>query len=170
MNRTGIGRQTLAGWLALGGMGFLLAAPVAAQDPALQVIINHSSSTVTMAQLKEWMNPATVTVYNPVYERIMSYDGFWLNQLLAALHVDLEEEDLIFQSADGYATSLVADEVGQKKWLLAYIETGGLWTPLPHRTSAATPAPWYLIGISPESFKETPWPYQVTTVKAQSSF
>lgn len=135
----------------------------AAEDPALNIVAG-SARTVKRSDLEKKIIPAEITVYSPVYQRPMTYQGFWLDELLAAAGIRLGEEDVVFESSDGYGTSLSADEVGKKKWLVAYGESGG-WTPLPERKSPTFPGPWYVVGRYTGSYQEFPWPYQVVTLK-----
>ena len=133
-------------------------------DPKLDVFVSGSTRTIMLADLKQHLQPVQLTVVNPAYEHTMTYEGFWLDDLLKYLEVKLGQEDIVFQCADGYGSSLFADEVGKKQWLLAYGEPHG-WTPLPDHTPDLQPGPWYLIGRDPASFKKTPWPYQVVGIK-----
>ncbi len=144
------------------------AAPITVET-ALQVIIAGSSQTVTLSQLQKQLPSENLTVYSPVYGRLMTYQGFWLDQLLQTLKIDLGERDVVFQSADGYGTSLSAGEIGKEKWLLAYGEPHG-WTPLPQHKPPALPGPWYLVGRDTNSYKETPWPYQVVAIKIRGDW
>jgi hypothetical protein len=118
--------------------------------------------------LRKRLPTAEVTVYNPDYRRTITYQGFWLDQVLGLFNRPGDE--LVFKCADGYTTVLPRPGVGVKKWLLAYGEKGGTWTPLVHDGKTLSPGPWYVVGTSSDSFKEFPWPYQVVTLEMTHSW
>jgi hypothetical protein len=133
------------------------------------LFVSESTRTISLEALQQDIHPTTLTVYNPAYKRTMTYTGFWLDQVLKILNVKLGQQDIVFQCDDGYGTSMSADEVGRRKWLMAYAEPGG-WTPLPNHAPPAGPGPWYVVGRDPESFKQTPWPYQVVGIKIRADW
>jgi hypothetical protein len=151
------------------GAGLLLAQPGMAAERALEVLVAGSTRTISLADLQRQLQPARLTVYNPAYQRSMTYDGFWLDQVLKILNIKLGGQELVFECKDGYGTSFFADEVGLRKWLMAYNELGG-WTPLPHHAPPMSPGPWYVVGSDPNSFKKSPWPYQVTGIKVRGDW
>jgi len=138
-------------------------------DPVLQIIVSGSTRTVTRLELEKEITPAELTVYSPVYQRPMTYQGFWLDQVLKAVHVRLSDQDVVFEASDGYGTSLAPEEVGKEKWLLAYGEPGG-WTPLPERNNPTFPGPWYVVGRDTSSYQEFPWPYEVVAIKIRADW
>jgi hypothetical protein len=131
---------------------------------ALKIIAAESTQIVTKTELAQRLTPAEITVYSPVYQNPMTYRGFWLDEILNALHVHLTNEELVFQCDDGYGTSLPASDVGQQKWLVAFGEPQG-WTPLPGRHKPTFPGPWYVVSRETSSYKDFPWPYQVVAIK-----
>ena len=151
------------------GVGLLLAQAASASEPVLQVIVSGSTRTLTLAELQQQLPSTQLTVYNPAYKRSLTYMGFWLDQVLKVQKIKLGHQEVVFLCADRYGTSFSADEVGRRKWLMAYGEPGG-WTPLPDHASPVTPAPWYVIGRDPNSFKKSPWPYQVVGIKIQGDW
>jgi len=150
--------------LACLGAGLAQADEAIRGELALKIVSNGSTQIVTKTQLARQLSPAEITVYSPVYDRPMTYQGFWLDDILNASHVHLIEEDLVFQCADGYGTSLPAADIGKQKWLVAFGEPQG-WTPLPERNRPTFPGPWYVVGRETSSYKDFPWPYQVVTIK-----
>jgi TPR repeat protein len=140
-----------------------------ALEPTLEIVVSGSTRTITLAELERRLHSVQLTVYNPAYKRSMTYEGFWLDQILDILKVKLGRQDVVFRCADGYGTSMAADEIGRQKWLMAYAEPQG-WTPLPGHAPPMLPGPWYVIGRDPDSFKQTPWPYQVVEIRIQGDW
>jgi len=135
-------------------------------EPALKIVTEASTQVVTQSQLAGRLSPAEITVYSPVYQSQMTYQGFWLEQILQTLRIHPAEQDIVFVSADGYETSMPVGDIGKEKWLVAFGEPRG-WTPLPERHQLTTPGPWYVVGREASSYQEFPWPYQVTAIKIQ---
>jgi hypothetical protein len=142
----------------------------ASPGPTLGLAVDGSSATLALSSLRSYLPLAELTVYNPVYKKKMHYQGFWLDELLACLHIHPKERDVVFQAADSYATALAAGEIGKRRWLVAFGEKSGQWTPLPDRKPTATPAPWYVVGATLESFKDFPWPFQVIKIQIRDTF
>src|SRR5262249_17454566 len=77
--------------------------------PVLQVIFTNAgtSQSVTRAELEKRLSPAQVTVMSPVYGHPITYQGFWLDQVLRSLHIDAAEQEIQFQCADGFGAALM---------------------------------------------------------------
>ena len=142
----------------------LWAAEAPEANPVLEIAAGGSTQKVTKAELQAILAPVEWTVYSPVYQRQMTYEGFWLEDIFSARHVSAAGTDIVFKCADGYGTSLSASEVGEHKWLVAFGEPQG-WTPLPERNVLTLPGPWYVIGREASSYQETPWPYRVVAIE-----
>jgi hypothetical protein len=143
---------------------------VPAPEAVLQIVLPGSTRSVTRAELEKKITPAEITVYSPIYQRPMTYQGFWLDEILNTFHIHLSgEDDLVFQCDDGYGTSLPASEVGRQKWLVAFGEPQG-WTPLPERHTPTFPGPWYIVGRDSGSYQQFPWPYQVVAIKIRGDW
>jgi len=136
-----------------------------AKEPSLEVVVNGSPQTVTVADLERRIAPNVLGVYNPAYKRSMTYEGFWLDEIFETMKAGFKDKDIVIQCADDYFTSMTSGELGHHQWLLAFQEKGGGWTPLPGHNSVVSPAPWYLVGSSSDSFKAFPWPYKVVRFK-----
>ena len=148
----------------------LAAAPVVGRcDARLLLDVEGSTRSVTLADLRRSLKVETCSTTNPVYQKKMTYEGFWLDDLLPVLRLPLDQ-DIGFEAVDGYGTSLSQQEIGRHRWLLAFGEKGGGWTPLPRHKKGVTPGPWYLVGASPESFKEVEWPYGIVKIKMTKDF
>jgi len=150
---------------------FNLIRPVeATEDPSLTIVIGKAEQTITKTELAKRLMPAEITVYSPVYQRPMTYQGFWLDDILSTFHAAIPEDgDIAFQSTDGYGTSMTAHELGRQKWLVAYGQPEG-WAPLPERKMRTLPGPWYVVGRESSSYREFPWPYQVTAIKIRGEW
>ena len=147
-----------------------IASFVGAAEPELKIISGGSTQSITRAELGRKLQAAQITVYSPVYQRQMTYEGFWLDEIFRALHASLGDQDISFECADHYGTSMPAGDVGEKKWLVAYGELPGLtWTPLPERHALTLPGPWYVVGRDPSSYNDFPWPYQVISIQVSGS-
>jgi len=133
---------------------------------ALTVQIAADTKTFTLPALRRALPVATVRVYNPAYEREMTYRGFWFDDVLRVARFPMSSEHIAISVAckDGYIAVMAPVDVGKHRWLLAFEEAGGGWTRLHHGRENVSPAPWYLVGIDKKSFETTPWPYQVTTI------
>ena len=148
----------------------MAAALVVASEPTFQVIVTSAASfTVSLSDLRKSLMVVACKVNSPVYKKPMTYRGFWLEDVLQTLHLSAHKE-IGFESADGYGTAISSQEIGKNNWLLAFSETDGGWTPLPGHKEVRTPGPWYLVGKTPASYKETPWPYGVTKIKILKEF
>jgi hypothetical protein len=139
------------------------------QGAVLELVVSGSTRTVTQADLEKRLGTARLTVYSPVYQRPMTYQGFWLDEILEAYHIRLSEQDLVFESTDGFGASLSGDEIGRQKWLVAYGDPQG-WTPLPERNKPTLPGPWYVVGRDPSTYNSFPWPYQVFALKVRADW
>jgi hypothetical protein len=143
---------------------------VHAEDDPVLTIEAAKTRKITKSELLKSVTPNQVTLYSPVYQHSMTYEGFWLDEVLTALHVHLtNEDDVVFQCEDGYGTSMPVTDIGKQKWLVAYGEPGG-WTALPERKKPTLPGPWYVVGRDPGSYQEFPWPYQVIGIKIRGDW
>ena len=91
-----------ASFVLLGLAGAVLADQKVGEEPSLKIEIGGSARTVTKAELAGRISPQEITLYSPVYQRPMTYQGFWLDEVLKVAHVSLGEQDVVFESSDGY--------------------------------------------------------------------
>jgi hypothetical protein len=157
------------GFFILAAVLLLSHCPVQA-DETLEKRLEVQVALAPPYYLRQHITEATLKVFNPVYQKEMTYKGFWLDEILKLEKVKVGDRDIVFHASDGYTTALAAGELGRRRWLLAYGEANGSWTPLPNRKTVVSPAPWYLVGTSSESFKSFEWPFQLTAVTVRPSF
>ncbi len=158
-------------------IAFLGAQSVPPATPAsptlLPISTPHQTTTLSLEALQKEMKIATLKTHNPSYQgRELTYVGFWFEDILQKVHIDKRPADLeiVIICRDGYTTVLPASQIGHHKWLLAFNETSGAWTPLPNDGLFVSPGPWYLVGTKKETFGDFPWPYQVVAIRAFSGF
>jgi len=158
--------------MALGTEQMLLAAaPPAPPKVFLQLDIGRDKQIISLDDLKKQLPSATVKVFNPSYRRKLVYRGFWMEDILRATHFPTGKgSQIVFICRDGYTAFLSNDWIKKHKWLLAYGEASGPWTPLIQGSQIISPGPWYLVGSKKESFGDFPWPYAVVAIKSVSNW
>lgn len=146
---------------------------VVAGAPPATFSINEES----IAQLSKQHSLAYAEVNDPVYKRMQRYQGFWLADVLKDLdHRDRPDADIYvrFRCKDGYLPIMPLTRALRGKALIAIRDMnasqGERWQPLLENGSPSTPAPSYLVWISPPGDpEEYPWPYQMTAIELISS-
>jgi hypothetical protein len=153
------------------GPGAFCAAPPKPPPVVLRISTLLSTRAVSLEDLEKKLVPATVKVFNPSYQQKMAYRGFWLEDVLRTFEFPKSSQaQIVFICRDGYTEVLSNGWVGRHKWLLAYEETSGSWTPLVQGRQAISPAPWYLVGSKQSSFGDFPWPYAVVGIKSLNNW
>ncbi|MCB0083850.1 MAG: ABC transporter substrate-binding protein, partial [Caldilineaceae bacterium] len=122
----------------------------AVASPQLTLSNGDETATFSLAELKEMLPVATVTVEDLVYERSKTYEGFWLTDLLDQVDLMHTAGDmLLFRAADGYEirVDMAAIQQTQPQALVAFrdVEAAAGWEPFPKGKSTLTPAPFYLV-------------------------
>lgn len=131
----------------------------------------------SIAQLRKHHPLASAEVNDPVYKRHQRYQGFWLRDVLKDLDSrGHPESDLYvrFRCKDGYLPIMPLARAMEGKALIAIRDAnapqGEDWQPVPERGASSTPAPSYLVWISPPGDPdEYPWPYQMVAIELVSS-
>jgi hypothetical protein len=135
----------------------------------LNIQIGNAQQTLSLDDLIKRIPSDTVKVFNSSYQRKLAYRGFWIEDIIRTLNVP-KKAQIIFICRDGFTTFLPDSAIKKHKWLLAYMETSGQWTPLVQTKETIFPGPWYLIGSKKESFVEYPWPYAVVALRIINSW
>ncbi len=144
-----------------------------AETPLAVLPLNEES----IAQIRKQHPLASVEVDDPVYKRKQRYQGFWLRDLLEHLSRGGQPESEVyvrFRCKDGYLPLMPLIRALGGKGLLAIRDAaapqGEDWQRLPGSAPPATPAPGYLVWLSPAGDpEEYPWPYQITAIELVSS-
>ena len=131
----------------------------------------------SIAQMRQQHPLVSAEVEDPVYHRKRRYQGFWLRDVLKDLTVGRRSEaDLYvrFRCKDGYLPTMPLARAMGGKGLIAIREAnapqGKDWQPLPGSGISSTPAPSYLVWVSPPGDpEEYPWPYQMVAIEIVSS-
>ena len=131
----------------------------------------------SIAQVRKQHQFAIADVNDPVYKGEQRYRGIWLVDILKDLHEDSRPESetyVRFRCKDGYAPMMPLARALRGKGLVAFRDTGASggqdWRPLPGGETSATPAPSYLVWVSPPGDPEQyPWPYQMVAIELVSS-
>lgn len=130
---------------------------------------NAAEVALSLPKLQKRLQPAQLTVNDPVYRTRKTYEGFWLHDVLKLEGV-LEHpgDELVLKCADGYAPTLPWKQIRKGHGLLAFREVGRAegWEKFQQGKKTITPAPFYLIWAEADS--SLPWPYQVVSVSAVS--
>src|SRR4051794_15023056 len=150
-----------------------LAPPAGAATPVAVFPINEAS----LGRIRKGHGFASAEVEDPVYKRKQRYQGIWLSDLLK----DLERgghsaSDLYvrFRCKDGYLPIMPLARALGAKGLVAIRDanapSGQDWEVLPDSKRPSTPAPSYLVWVSPRvDPEEYPWPYQMVAIELVTS-
>ena len=155
---------------------FLLASTSYAATPGAPLAafpINAES----IAQMRKQHPLALADVNDPVYKRKQRYQGFWLRDLLKDVRLGGHPESDVyvrFRCKDGYLPIMPLARAMRDNGLIAIRDTnapaGADWQPLPAGETSSTPAPSYLVWISPAGDpEEYPWPFQMIAIELVSS-
>jgi mono/diheme cytochrome c family protein len=156
-------------------MSLLMLASFAAQaaTPLAVLPINEKS----IAQMRKQHPLSTVEVNDPVYKQKRRYQGFWLRDVLKDLNRGGRPEADVyvrFRCKDGYLPLMPLTRAMGGKGLIAIRDAdapqGKDWQPLSANGVSSTPAPSYLVWVSPAGDpEEYPWPYQMVAIELVSS-
>jgi mono/diheme cytochrome c family protein len=160
-------------WIA--GISLLMPAwcVALAETPIAVCPINQES----LAQMQKRHPLGSVEVDDPVYKRKQRYQGFWLRDLLKYLsHAGHPESEVYvrFRCKDGYAPIMPLSRALKGDGLIAVRDLGATsgknWEPFSANGQTSTPAPSYLVWVSPPGdIEEYPWPYQIVAIELASS-
>jgi mono/diheme cytochrome c family protein len=131
----------------------------------------------SIAHLRKQHPLASVEVDDPVYKRKQRYQGFWLRDVLKDLDSGGHAKTDVyvrFRCKDGYLPIMPLARAVQAKGLIAIRDAnaaqGADWQPAPGSGTFSTPAPSYLVWVSPPGGPdEYPWPYQMDAIELVSS-
>src|SRR5882672_7315168 len=114
---------------------FCLAEP--SSSTVLSIETPAGARTISKQDLDRQLKPAYLTIMNPEDQRVRTYAGFWLEDVLKKTRVPTG--DVYFICADGYTSSLSKSAIGRHRWLLAFGERSGPWTLLNHKGKMLSP-------------------------------
>ncbi len=137
--------------------------------PPLEIDVGKGTVSYSLDELKAALPVVQVTVFNPSYSKNVTYDGFWLLDLLkfAGLTATQDQYDEIaFVCADGYAPTKPFAILESVKMLVAFQEAGGSFQEFLHGKTMTDPGPYYVVGTTKNSYAKFGWPYQVTKIEA----
>ena len=142
----------------------------AAVMPIAVFPINEES----IAQLRKQHPLASAEVNDPVYKRKQRYQGFWLRDVLKNLGHTESGLYVRFRCKDGYLPMMPLARAMAGEGLIAIRDAnapqGEDWQPVPESKPSSTPAPSYLVWVSPPGDPEQyPWPYQMVAIELVSS-
>lgn len=131
----------------------------------------------SIAQMRKQHPLASAEVQDPVYKRRQRYQGVWLLDVLKDLdHGGHADSDIYirFRCQDGYLPIMPLTRALGAKALVALRDAnasrGENWQPLPGGGKPSTPAPSYLVWVSPPGDPdEYPWPFQMVAIELVSS-
>src|SRR4051794_17220051 len=144
-----------------------------AETPLAVFPINEQS----IAHMRKQHPLTSAEVNDPVYKRKQRYQGFWLRDVLKDLgQGGHPETDLYvrFRCKDGYLPIMPLARALGAKGLVAIRDanapSGQDWEVLPDSKRPSTPAPSYLVWVSPRvDPEEYPWPYQMVAIELVTS-
>jgi mono/diheme cytochrome c family protein len=128
----------------------------------------------SIAQMRKQHPLASAEVNDPVYKRNQRYQGVWLRDVLRDLGLGGHPESDVyvrFRCKDGYLPIMPLTRAMSGKGLIAIRDAnapkGEEWQSVPGGgTSSSTPAPSYLVWVSPPGGpEEYPWPYQMVAIE-----
>lgn len=164
----------MRGIVRFAGIGLLATAWCAATGAPLAVFpINEDS----IAQMRKQHPLVSAKVNDPVYKRKCRYQGVWLRDVLKNLDRGGRPDSGVyvrFRCKDGYLPIMPLTRALGAKGLIAIRDAsaprGKDWRPLPEGGTASTPAPSYLVWVSPPGDpEEYPWPFQMVAIELVSS-
>jgi len=131
----------------------------------------------SLAQMEKRHPLASAAVDDPVYKRKQRYEGFWLRDLLKDLsYTGHPESDVYvrFRCKDGYLPIMPLARAMSGQGLVAIRDLGAPpgkdWVSVVANGASSTPAPSYLVWVSPRGDTEQyPWPYQMVAIELVSS-
>jgi len=157
----------LAALAALALSGSALAA-----TDALTLRSPTTTQVLSLAQLKAKIKPVTVTVYDPIYKKEKTYDGFPLSAVLKlAGPLTANVDEVVFHALDGYAPGIALDALKGHAAFVVFQEHGkaNKWERLQSGKAWITPAPYYLVWAEGKALGEAyPRPYQLTRIELVS--
>jgi len=167
-----IGTNSMA-WIS----AICLLAPAWGAAPASQPLAVCPINKESLAQMQKRHPLASVEVDDPVYHRKQRYQGFWLRDLLKEMSYagHLESDVYVrFRCEDGYLPAMPLSRALKGDGLIAvrdlHAPPGKDWEPLPADGGPSTPAPSYLVWVSPPGGPEDyPWPYQIVAIELTSA-
>lgn len=141
-----------------------------AANPVLELTLGDLTREYSLTELRATLPPASARVFNPDYNTEITYQGFYLADLLRhagyALSGDGDDE-IAFECVDGYRPSRPAKLVERLEMLVAFEQAGGGWELIPHGKAMVTPGPFYVVSTAPKTFQEFPWPFQVVGISVE---
>jgi len=163
------------------GMGWIsvisLLTPAWCAAPAGTPLAVCPINEESLAQMQKRHPLASVVVDDPVYHRKQRYQGFWLRDVLKDLsHAGHPESDVYvrFRCKDGYLPIMPLSRALKGQGLIAVRDlgapTGRDWESSSANGEPSTPAPGYLVWVSPPGdAEEYPWPYQMVAIELTSA-
>jgi mono/diheme cytochrome c family protein len=145
-------------------------AHAAAPQAELRFELPGRTQSITLAEMKRKLKPATLTVQDPVYRREKKYEGFWLTDLVKITGLsEIKGDEIVFKTADGYSPTLPIARLKERRGLVAFRDLGAGkrgWEPFRQGKATLTPAPFYLVWENADAPDEAfPWPYQLVGIE-----
>ncbi len=152
----------------------LIGVPVAHAQLNLNASIvfdaNGKAATFKLKDLQKHVPAYEVTLFNPVYNRTITYRAFKLIEIAKFAKIDIfSAKDISFIARDGYEAVLTQAVLKRfsKPWL-AFEELntkdGETFTLVGEGKELRNPAPFYLLWQQPESYDIFPWPFSITKI------
>lgn len=156
------------GWISL-----LLCPTISLAAAAGTPLAIYSINAESIAQTLKRHATASVEVDDPVYERKQRYEGFWLRDVLEDLGFSGHSQPDVyvrFRCKDGYLPAMPLSRALKGQALIAIRDlrapAGKDWQLSPAGGASTTPAPSYLVWVSPPGGpEEYPWPYQMIAIE-----
>jgi mono/diheme cytochrome c family protein len=142
---------------------------------ALTLTSPTHSRLVSLEELEEKLKPVIVTVYDPLYGKEKTYDGFPLQDVLKLTGpLSSSVDEVVFHALDGYAPRISLRAIEGHPAFVVFREHGAAhrWERqrLPSRKTWVTPAPYYLVWAEGKALGNAyPRPYQLTRIELVSS-
>lgn len=164
------------GTLLLGG-GCSTRRPARSLSPDAELIIRSGKTNRTfhLRDIHPKLAKTHIVVDDPVYQRKKRFEGFWLEDVLRHVGVELVPESvIIFSSFDGYQARVPATLIAERKPVLAFrdLDSTNGWELFERGKEKTTPAPFYLVwhrlpDLDRLNAKnpDLAWPYQITQIE-----
>ena len=141
----------------------------ASETPSISIVIPGIQKTFTLTNLKSKLKQVTVTLNDPIYHQMKTYDGFPLKDVLALVGpIPDSSDELVFTALDGYAPTVSIKAALSHQAILTFAEheKHGFSTVIQGKESL-DPGPFYIVWTGKVEH-EIPWPYQLASIEAVS--
>ncbi len=142
----------------------------------IQFSVHDKTTTFTLAEIQKALPTYTVTLFNPVYKKTITYRAFKFRQVAKLANIDImKAQQTSIISKDDYQAVLERSILVKypNPWL-AFEELGApkeqAFTLAHEGVATSNPAPFYLLWQESSSYKMFPWPYAINHIVVNNEY